>query len=57
MTIEFEDHSEEGQQLLLRHLESEKPEAVKPPKLNCFWRLIGRLYVGFLRWRYREPRH
>ncbi len=54
MMIEWEDHGEEEQQLLLRYLDPNKPrqQATDPkPRRSC--RLIGRLYLAYLRWRYR----
>ncbi len=55
MMTEFEDHGEEEQRLLLRHLDGAKPQprATNPPKPSRFWHLIGRLYLAYLRWRYR----
>ena len=56
--IEFGDHGEEEQRLLLRYLEAAKslPPAIHRPKPGCLWRLIGRLYLAYLRWRYRAAR-
>jgi hypothetical protein len=58
MMIEWEDHGEEERQILLRYLEATKPrpatsESSEPAKLSRFWRLVGRLYLAYLRWRYR----
>jgi len=55
MMIEFGDHGEEEQRLLLRYLGAAKsqPPAIHSPKPGCLWRLIGRLYLAYLRWRYR----
>ncbi len=58
MMIEWEDHGEEERRLLLRYLEATKPrpsasESGEPRKLGRFWRLVGRLYLAYLRWRYR----
>jgi hypothetical protein len=58
MMIEWEDHGEEERQLLLRHLEATMPrlpasESHEPRQLGRFWRLVGRLYLAYLRWRYR----
>jgi len=55
MMIEFEDHGEEEQRLLLRYLEAAKsqPPATTPSKPGCLWRLIGRLYLAYLRRRHR----
>jgi hypothetical protein len=30
-----------------------QPPAIHTSKPGCFWRLIGRLYLAYLRWRYR----
>ncbi len=59
MMIEFEDHSEEGQRLLLRYLDAAKrqPRTSHGSNSGCFWRLIGRLYLAYLRWRYGDPRN
>jgi hypothetical protein len=56
MMIEFGDRGEEEQRLLLRYLEAAKSQlpAVRQPKSGCFWLLIGRLYLAYLRWRYRS---
>ncbi len=61
MMIEFEDHGEEEQQLLLRYLEGLKAQGNSgapptPPKPNWFWRLIGRIWLAYVRWRYGRPR-
>jgi len=58
MMIEWEDHGEEERQLLLRHLEATKfrpaaSESREPRQPGRFWRLVGRLYLAYLRWRYR----
>ena len=60
MMIEFEDHGEEEQQLLLRYLDQLKAEgpagaSPPPPKFNWFWRLIGRIWLAYVRWRYGRP--
>jgi len=57
MMIEFEDHGEEEQQLLLRHLERLKAQGPAgapppPPRPNWFWRLLGRIWLAYVRWRY-----
>ena len=61
MMIEFEDHGEEEQQLLLlRYLEGLKAQggagsAGAPPtspKPKWFWRLLGRVWLAYLRWLY-----
>jgi hypothetical protein len=57
MMIEFEDHGEEEQRLLLRYLEQLKAQGPAgapppPPKLNWFWRLLGRIWLAYVRWRY-----
>jgi hypothetical protein len=57
MMIEFGDHSEEEQRLLLRHLERLKAQggaggAPPPPKPGWFWRLLGRIWLAYVRWRY-----
>ena len=56
MMIEFGDRGEEEQRLLLRYLEAAKSQlpAVRQPKSGFFWLLIGRLYLAYLRWRYRS---
>ncbi|HOL72088.1 MAG TPA: hypothetical protein PKW45_11635 [Bryobacteraceae bacterium] len=56
MMIEFGDRGEEEQRLLLRYLEAAKsqPPAAREPKPGCFWLLIGRFYLAYLRWRYRS---
>ena len=53
--IEFGDHGEEEQRLLLRYLEAAKshPPAIHSLKPGCLWLLIGRLYLAYLRRRYR----
>jgi hypothetical protein len=59
MMIEFEDHSPEQQEALLRYLDQLKaqqnvapsPEAPKPGHLR---NLIGRLCIAYWRWRYRR---
>jgi hypothetical protein len=58
MMIEFEDHGEEEQQLLLRYLERLEAQGSAsagapppPPKPNWFWRLVGRLWLAYVRWR------
>ena len=63
MMIEFEDHGEEEQQLLLRYLDRAKAQdragagaPPPPPKLGWFWRLIGRIWLAYVRWRYGGPR-
>ena len=66
MMTEFEDHGEEEQQLLLRYLEQAKaqdragtgasPTPPKPPKPGWFWRLIGRIWLAYVRWRYGPRR-
>lgn len=55
MMIEFGDHGEEEQRLLLRYLEAAKSQApaIHTPNPSCLWLLIGRLYAAYLRWRYR----
>ena len=55
MMIEFGDHGEEEQRLPLRYLEAAKsqPPAIHTLKPGCLWLLIGRLYLAYLRWRYR----
>jgi len=55
MMIEFGDHGEEEQRLLLRYLEAAKslPPAIHTPRPGCLGLLIGRLYLAYLRWRYR----
>jgi hypothetical protein len=57
MMIEFGDHGEEEQRLLLRYVEAAKslPPA-NPSRPGCLWLLIGRLYLAYLRWRYRTAR-
>jgi hypothetical protein len=57
MMIEFEDHDEEEQRLLLRYLDNAMPKPAIPARPNWFWRLIGRIYLAYARWRYRAPRH
>ncbi len=57
MMIEFEDHGEEEQRLLLRYVERLKVQGradtpPSPPKPNWFWRLIGRMWLAYVRWRY-----
>ncbi len=66
MMIEFEDHSEEQQRLLLEYLDRLKAEKNAPPapsrpgclgrllgsRPGCLGRLLGRLYLAWLRWRY-----
>ena len=59
MMVEFEDHSEEGQRLLLRYLDqlraqSDAPASPEAPQPGCWWRLLGRLYLAYWRWRYRR---
>jgi hypothetical protein len=56
MMIEFEDRSEEDKRLIIRYLEATKsqPPPAREPKPGCFWVLIGRLYIAYLRWRYRR---
>jgi hypothetical protein len=58
MMIEFGDHGEEEQRLLLRNIEAAKsqPPASSAPKPGCLWRLIGRLCAAYLRWRYQTAR-
>jgi len=58
MMIEFGDHGEEEQRLLLRYLEAARslPPAIQTQKPGCLWRLIGRLYLAYLRWRYWAAR-
>jgi hypothetical protein len=63
MMIEFEDHGEEEQQLLLRYLDRAKAQdragagaPPPPPKPGWFWRLIGRIWLAYVRWRYGGPR-
>ncbi len=56
MMIEFGDHGEEEQRLLLRYLESTKPQsrpASAEPKAGRLGRLFGRFYLAYLRWHYR----
>ena len=60
MMIEFEDHGEEEQKLLLRYLERMKAQGPAgapptPPKPGWFWRLIGRIWLAYVRWRYGRP--
>jgi hypothetical protein len=60
MMTEFEDHGEEEQQLLLRHLDRLKTQGgagapPPPPKLNWFWRLLGRIWLAYVRCRYGRP--
>ncbi len=57
MMIEFEDHGEEEQRLLLRYLEQLKAQGPAgapppPPKPNWFWHLVGRIWLAYVRWRY-----
>jgi hypothetical protein len=79
MMVEFEDHDDEGRELLLNCLRQHPPTPCsaclgrgcdlcshtglaehmprqapsrEPPQLGCLWRLVGRLYLGWLRWRY-----
>ena len=57
MMIEFEDHSEEDQQLLLRYLDRMKAQdcagaSPPPPKPAWFWRLLGRIWLAYVRLRY-----
>jgi hypothetical protein len=33
---------------------NQQPPATPPPKVNWFWRLLGRIYLVYLRWRYRK---
>jgi hypothetical protein len=61
MMIEFEDHGEEEQRLLLRYLEQLKaqgsfPPPPPPPRPNWFWRLVGRIWLAYVRWRYGRPK-
>jgi len=61
MMIEFEDHGEEEQQLLLRYLERLEAQGSAgapppPPKPNWFWRLVGRIWLAYVRWRYGRPK-
>ena len=56
MMIEFEDHGEEEQRLLLQYLERMKGQSAGasplPPEPGWFWRLVGRLWLWYVRWRY-----
>ena len=79
MMIEFEDHDDEGRELLLEYLRQHPPTpcsaclgrgcqmcshtglaehmprhapSPEPAKPGCLWRLVGRLYLGWLRRRY-----
>ncbi len=57
MMIEFQDHGEEERQLLLRYLKQLKAQGPAgapplPPKPNWFWRLVGRIWLAYVRWRY-----
>ena len=57
MMIEWEDHGEEERKLLLQHLDRMKPQPTPPPtppKVNWFWRVLGRIYLAYIRWRYRK---
>jgi hypothetical protein len=59
MMIEWEDRGEEERKLLLRYLDhiKQQPPYTPPPaapKTNWFWRLLGRVYLAYLRWRYRK---
>jgi hypothetical protein len=59
MMTEWEDHGEEEQRLLLDYLDRIETQrsadaSPDPPKLGYCWRLIGRLYLAYLRWRYRN---
>jgi hypothetical protein len=64
MMIEFEDHGEEERQLLLRYLDGLKAQGgagsagapPTPPKPNWFWRLLGRVWLAYVRCRYGRPR-
>ena len=61
MMIEFEDHGAEEQLLLLRYLESLKAQAgtgtsPAPPKPGWFWRLLGRIWLAYVRWHYGGSR-
>ena len=63
MMIEFEDHGEKEQQALLRYLDRAKAQdragagaPPPPPKPGWFWRLIGRIWLAYVRWRYGGPR-
>ncbi len=58
MMVEFEDRDEEQQRRFLEYLDRLKAEHAvpppEPPKPGCLWRLVGRLYLAWLRWRYRR---
>jgi hypothetical protein len=59
MMVEFEDRNEEQQRRFLEYLERLKtqpkaPTSPEAPKAGCLWRLIGRLYLAYWRWRYRR---
>ncbi len=58
MMIEWEDHGEEERRLLLAYMDCMTPQPAQPPapQLNWFWRLLGRIYLAYLRWRYRKNR-
>ena len=57
MMIEFGDHGEEEQRLLLRYIEAAKSQpAAHRSRPGCLWLLIGRLYSAYIRWLYRHQR-
>jgi hypothetical protein len=59
MMVEFEDRNEEQQRRFLEYLDRLEAQrdiqpAPEPPKPGCLWRLIGRFYLAYWRWRYRR---
>lgn len=59
MMTEFEDRSREEQQLFLRYLERAKAQdsagsPPTPPEASRFWRLIGGIWLTYVRWRYSD---
>jgi len=59
MMVEFEDRNEEQQRRFLEYLDRLKaeqttPSLPEPPRPGCLWRLVGRLYLAYWRWRYRR---